>query len=105
MVARSLCLQGVLHSLGRREVGQARLLRCRRGLLLLEDRAAAALDEVRADKGGVGVQGENPARRVPDAAEGLECVLDGKGLAADDELRGRRAKEEREHLACLVGVL
>ena len=83
----------ILHELGRVQVGQTGLLR----LLLCEKRAAAGLDENGAREGRVHVEREEPGRGLPDAAELLELLLDGEGLAGDDELRGRGREEEREH--------
>jgi len=98
VVAGGLGGERVLDRLGRREVGQARLLRGDRRLLLGDERAAAALDEVGAGEGRVRIEGEEPVGRLPDAAKSLELLLDGEGLAGDDEVLGRDGEEEREHL-------
>ena len=98
MVTGLLCLQGVLHGLGRVDIRHARLLDGGRSLLLSNDCATAALHEHGACEGGVRIEWEVPGGRLPDAAELLELLLDGKGLAGDDEVLSGGRKEKREHL-------
>ena len=101
VVAGGLGLQRVLHGGGRVLVGEERLLGRLHCFLLGYDPATAVLDEARADQRRVGVQGKEPARGLPDAAERLELLLDGEGLAGDDQVLVVRGEEEREHLALL----
>ena len=104
VVAGGLLLERVLDELGRRKVGQARLFSRIHGLLLGNDCKAAVLHKACAREGRVDLQGEDPARRIPDAAERLELRLDGEGLAGHNERLSRLGEKEREHLLGLVGV-
>ena len=94
VVAVGLGLQRVRDKLGRVLVVQARLF----GLLLVQKRNAALLNKVGTREGRIHFERKQPARNIPDAAERLELVLDGEGLAGHNELRLIRVEVEREHL-------